>query len=98
MDIREREELKKFFLSWVAALQSAETEACVYRHVAEVLRTISPDLVKQVETAARLKVSESLDTKYAQYRKSVTESVEKGYVDQALLQYLSDWKPEGPTN
>jgi hypothetical protein len=98
MDKIEPERLKKFMLSLLAVLRTVETEARVYRHVAEVLRTISPDLVKQVEAAARLKDVESLDTRYAQYKRSMIESVDLGSWDQVLSQYLQEWKPKGSTN
>jgi hypothetical protein len=99
MDI-DPKELKKFFRMWLVALRKIETEALVYRQVTEVARTISPDLIKQVETAARdnPKILSLLDEKYAEYERVMVESVEKGVLDQALSQYLRDWKPEGPKN
>jgi hypothetical protein len=98
MDKIEPERLKKFLLDWLTALRNVETEAHVYRYVTEALRTISPDLVKQVEEASRLKVVGSLDKKYAQHEKLLLESLDTASWDQVLSQYLQDWKPDGPIN
>ena len=66
------EELKKFFLQWFLVLRKVETEALVYRHVVEVCRTISPDLVRDVEAKARKnpKLLKMLEEKYSQLDKS----------------------------
>jgi hypothetical protein len=98
MDKIEPEKLKKFVLSLLTALRTVETEALVYRHVTEALRTINPELVKQIEDAARLQDVGSLDKKYAQYERLMIESVELGSWDRVLSQCLREWKPKGPTN
>jgi hypothetical protein len=68
--------------------------------VTEVARKISPDLIKQVETAARVnpEISKLLDDRYVESKRVMIEQVEKGSLDQALSQFLRDWRPEGSKN
>ena len=94
------EELKKFVRMWFAQLKRVEAELLAYGAALEVLVHDAPaDKQRLLDAARKLpKIAEVLDAKYEAFEREVIESIDKGSWDQALLQRLREWKPEGPIN
>jgi hypothetical protein len=93
------EELKKLVRMWFAELRRIQGELLAYASVLEVL--VGDDQVgkNRLLDAARKtpKIAEVLG-KSEEFEREVLESIEKGSWNQALLQRLREWKPEGPVN
>jgi hypothetical protein len=94
------EELKKTVAQWLDALRRIEAELLAYVLVVAEFAKEDPKFVAKVLGTARKspKIVEVLDQKYDPIRREMIEHIERGSLNQALAQYLRDWKPENPIN
>jgi hypothetical protein len=96
------------FLEWLMLyfdrMQDMESEVLVYRTALEFVQTQVPTETRQtidkiVEKTRQLpEIKQDLEKRYNEYRAQARERIEIGSADQALSQYLREWKAKGPTN
>jgi hypothetical protein len=99
---------EKLFQEWVMLyfdrMYDMEKEVLIYRGTIEILKTQVP--TETVEAIDRLvqglrkgkRITDLLDEKYEGYRTQVLEYISQGSLNQALSQYLQEWKAKGPIN
>jgi hypothetical protein len=94
------EELKKFFRMWIGALRKMEAELLAHAGALTLFVEKDPKFVSDLLEVARKnpKIESVLGQKYDTYLNVMIESVEKGVLDQGLVQFLRDWKSKGPVN
>jgi predicted CopG family antitoxin len=95
---------REWLLMYFDAMHDMENEVMVYRSAIELLKQhVGAPQDQEIEALIqKIRKSEDikqmLDEKYERYRRKALECIEQGSLDQALLQYLAEWKAKGPTN
>jgi hypothetical protein len=98
----DEDQLREWLLLYFDRMSEMELEMFAYRMTVELLKTIDPDSAQQID-ALTAKAREHEETKgivqrYERHREEVNQLFEKGSLDQALAQYLREWKAKGPIN
>ena len=100
----DKDVFRDWLLMYFDAMRNMETEIMVYRGAIEILKKqVGAPQDQEIETLTekirkRSEIKEILDEKYGRYRRQALGCIEQGSQDQALLQYLQEWKAKGPTN
>jgi hypothetical protein len=89
-------------LMYFDRMRDMEIEAFAHRMTVELLKSLNPDLADKIDAAtAKIRGHEEIEgirQRYERHRDEVNQLFEKGSQDQALAQYLQEWKAKGPIN
>ena len=96
------EQFREWLLLYFDRMRDMELEVFAYRLTVELLKNIDPVSAEKIDDlTAKARGHEEttrIAQRYERHREEVNQLFANGSLDQALAQYLREWKAKGPIN